>query len=80
MSIAAAAAQPNRVATSRLLAANFTACSALAITGAAFNGVSFVNNGQAFSSMIMAGLWAVAMACYLTNLFYAARAHIAGRI
>jgi hypothetical protein len=52
---------------------------ALAITGAAFNGISFVNYGQAFSSMIMAGLWAVALACYLTSLFYAARALIARR-
>jgi len=29
---------------------------ALAILGAAFNGVSFLNYGHAFSSMIMAGL------------------------
>ena len=46
---------------------------ALAILGAGFNGVSFLNYGHAFSSMIMAGLWALALACYLTGLFVAAR-------
>jgi len=46
---------------------------ALAIVGAAFNGVSFLNYGHAFSSMIMAGLWALALACYLTGMFLAAR-------
>jgi hypothetical protein len=47
---------------------------ALAILGAAFNGVSFLNYGQSFSSMIMAGLWALALACYVVGLFAAARA------
>jgi hypothetical protein len=47
---------------------------ALAILGAAFNGVSFLNYGHAFSSMIMAGLRALALACYLTGMFLAARA------
>jgi hypothetical protein len=46
---------------------------ALAITGAGFNGASFVNYGHDFSSMIMAGLWALALACYLTGMFLAAR-------
>jgi hypothetical protein len=46
---------------------------ALAILGAGFNGVSFLNYGHAFSSMIMAGLWALALACYLTGMFAAAR-------
>ena len=46
---------------------------ALAIAGAGFNGVSFVNYGHAFSSMIMAGLWALALGCYLTAMFAAAR-------
>ncbi len=46
---------------------------ALAIVGAGFNGVSFVNYGHAFSSMIMAGLWALALACYLTAMFLTAR-------
>jgi hypothetical protein len=46
---------------------------ALAIVGAGFNGVSFVNYGHAFSSMIMAGLWALALACYITGMFLAAR-------
>jgi hypothetical protein len=47
---------------------------ALAILGAGFNGASFLNYGQAFSSMIMAGLWALALACYLACLYIAARA------
>ena len=37
---------------------------ALAIVGAAFNGASFLNYGHAYSSMIMAGLWSLALACY----------------
>lgn len=45
----------------------------LALVGAAFNGASFVNYGHDVSSMIMAGLWATAMACYLTCLSIAAR-------
>lgn len=63
--------QPSRVATALSL------LGALAILGAAFNGVSFLNYGHPFSSMIMAGLWAVALACYLTGMFLAAR--LAGR-
>jgi hypothetical protein len=47
---------------------------ALAIIGAGFNGASFLNYGQNFSSMIMAGLWALALACYLTGLFADAKA------
>ena len=50
-----------------------SALGALAIVGAGFNGVSFLNYGHAFSSMIMAGLWALALACYITGLFLAAR-------
>jgi len=46
---------------------------ALAIVGAAFNGASFLNYGHDFSSMIMAGLWALALACYLTGMLLAAR-------
>lgn len=46
---------------------------ALAIIGAGFNGVSFLNYGHAFSSMIMAGLWALALVCYLTGMFLAAQ-------
>lgn len=52
---------------------------ALAITGAAFNGASFLNYGQAFSSMIMAGLWALALGCYLTGLFCATQSHLSLR-
>jgi hypothetical protein len=50
-----------------------SALGALAILGAGFNGVSFLNYGHAFSSMIMAGLWALALACYIIGLFLAAR-------
>jgi hypothetical protein len=46
---------------------------ALALLGAAFNGVSFLNYGHNFSSMIMAGLWALATSCYLICLYLAAR-------
>jgi hypothetical protein len=46
---------------------------ALAVIGAGFNGASFVNYGQDFSSMIMAGLWALALACYLTGAILAVR-------
>jgi len=47
---------------------------ALAIIGAGFNGASFVNYGHAFSSMIMAGLWALALACYIAGTALAFRA------
>ena len=46
---------------------------ALAVIGAGFNGSSFVNYGHAFSSMIMAGLWALALACYLSGAIIAVR-------
>ena len=46
---------------------------ALAVIGAGFNGASFVDYGHAFSSMIMAGLWALALACYLTGAILAVR-------
>ena len=46
---------------------------ALAIIGAGFNGVSFLDYGHGFSSMIMAGLWALALACYLTGAVLAVR-------
>jgi hypothetical protein len=46
---------------------------ALAIVGAGFNGASFLDYGHAFSSMIMAGLWALALACYIAGGFVAAR-------
>ena len=50
-----------------------TVLAALAILGAGFNGASFVNYGHGFSSMIMSGLWALSLACYLTCLYLAAR-------
>jgi hypothetical protein len=46
---------------------------ALAIIGAGSNGASFLDYGHAFSSMIMAGLWALALACYLTGAILAVR-------
>ncbi len=45
----------------------------LAVIGAGFNGASFLSYGKAFSSMIMAGLWAVALACYVAAALLAAR-------
>jgi hypothetical protein len=50
-----------------------SALGTLAILGAGFNGASFLNYGHAFSSMIMAGLWALALACYLTGAVLAVR-------
>jgi hypothetical protein len=46
---------------------------ALAVLGAGFNGASFLDYGHDFSSMIMAGLWALALACYLTGVLLAVR-------
>jgi hypothetical protein len=50
-----------------------SALGALAIIGAGFNGASFVDYGHAFSSMIMAGLWALALACYATSAILGVR-------
>ena len=41
----------------------------LAIVGAGFNGGSFLNYGEDFSSMIMASLWAVAFGSYLMGIY-----------
>ncbi|ALE06470.1 hypothetical protein AL755_15045 [Arthrobacter sp. ERGS1:01] len=46
-----------------------TAVAALFILGAGFNGASFINYGLDVSSLIMAILWALAMACYLLLLY-----------
>jgi hypothetical protein len=46
---------------------------ALAILGAGFNGASFLTYGKSFSSMIMAGLWALALACYVAGAVLAGR-------
>ncbi len=46
---------------------------ALAIIGAGFNGASFVIYGHDFSSMIMGGVWALALACYAIGLYLLAR-------
>jgi hypothetical protein len=53
---------------------------ALAIVGAGFNGVSFLNYGHGFSSMIMAGLWALALACYVTGMYLTARRLVRGSV
>lgn len=45
----------------------------LFIIGAGFNGASFLNYGHAVSSFIMAALWALATACYVTGAILAAR-------
>jgi hypothetical protein len=45
----------------------------LFIIGAGFNGASFLNYGHAFSSFIMAALWALATACYVTGAVLAVR-------
>jgi len=63
---------------SRLVSATAVA-GALFIIGAGFNGASFLNYGNDISSMIMAGLWALALASYLTGLYLAARAAIQPR-
>jgi len=46
----------------------------LCIIGAGFNGASFLNYGHAVSSLIMAGLWAAALACYAVGALLAVRA------
>jgi len=45
----------------------------LLIIGAGFNGASFLNYGKAVSSFIMAALWALATACYVTSAILAVR-------
>ncbi len=40
-----------------------------AIAGAALSGATFVDNGRPGASMAMAALTAVALLCYLLNLF-----------
>jgi hypothetical protein len=57
----------------RRLATATSVLGALAILGAGFNGASFVDYGHDVSSMIMAGLWALALACYLTGVLLAVR-------
>jgi hypothetical protein len=57
------------------LCAAASALGLLAIIGAGFNGLSFLTYGHNFSSMIMAGLWALALACYLTCVYVASRRH-----
>ena len=61
------------------LALALSVLSALAVVGAGFNGVSFLDYGHAFSSMIMAGLWAVALVCYISGIVLAARRLVAAR-
>lgn len=46
-----------------------SAAGLLAITGAAFSGATFANHGRTGASMAMAVLTAVALLCYVLNLF-----------
>jgi hypothetical protein len=46
---------------------------AVFIVGAGFNGASFLNYGHDISSLIMAVLWALALASYLAGLYLVAR-------
>ena len=55
------------------LATTTAVLGALFIVGAGFNGASFLNYGHDASSLIMAVLWALALACYLTGLYLLAR-------
>jgi hypothetical protein len=75
MAIAAAAIAAVALAWRRggTAAKSASVAGALAVIGAGFNGASFVNYGKSFSSMIMAGLWALALACYLTGAVLAVR-------
>jgi hypothetical protein len=43
---------------------------ALFLIGAGFNGASFLVFGKQYSSLIMAGLFALSLGSYLTGLFY----------
>lgn len=61
------------------LALALSVLGALAIVGAGFNGASFVTYGHAFSSLIMAGLWALAVACYVGGMLLAVRRSAAQR-
>ncbi|MHB1431634.1 MAG: hypothetical protein ACYCVZ_05915 [Streptosporangiaceae bacterium] len=75
MSLRVPACLPQRPAWRKGSAAGRTASvvGALAVIGAGFNGASFVDYGRAFSSMIMAGLWALALACYPIGTVLAVR-------
>jgi hypothetical protein len=43
------------------------------LIGAGFNGASFLVFGHDFSSLIMAGLFALSLGCYLTGIYISAR-------
>jgi hypothetical protein len=46
-----------------------TAVGAVSVLGAGFNGGSFLNYNEDFSSMIMASLFAISVACYVLALY-----------
>ena len=48
-----------------------TGIGGFAILAAGFNGGSFLNYNEDFSSMIMAGFFAIAVAAYVSSLFFA---------
>jgi len=51
-----------------------TGVGGVAILGAGLNGGSFLNYNEDFSSMIMAGFFAIAVAAYVASLFFAREA------
>ena len=51
-----------------------TGVGGVAILGAGFNGGSFLNYNEDFSSMIMSGFFAIAVAAYVAALFFAREA------
>lgn len=50
----------------------------LLMIGAGFNGASFLVFGHDFSSLIMSGLFALTLGCYLAGIYVAARRTAAG--
>ena len=51
----------------------------LLLIGAGFNGASFLAFGHDFSSLIMSGLFALTLGCYLVGIYIAARRTATGR-
>lgn len=46
---------------------------ALVVIGAGFNGTSFLMYNHDFSSLIMAGLFALGLGTYLTGIYFSSR-------
>jgi hypothetical protein len=75
--VAAIAAVPLARGVSRTATA-LAVLGGLCIIGAGFNGASFLNYGHAFSSLLMALLWAVALAGYAGGALLAVWRGVAG--